>query len=75
MPIYEYRCRSCGREFEHLARTRDEKPPACPACGKAGPEKLFSAFSPMAAPVKGLPSCASGKCSSSSCSTGKCPLS
>jgi putative FmdB family regulatory protein len=75
MPIYEYRCRSCDREFEHLARTRTEKPPACPACGKSSAEKLLSAFSPMDAPVKGLPSCASGKCSSSACSSGKCPMS
>ena len=75
MPIYEYRCGSCKREFEHLVRSRSEKAPVCPACGKSGVEKMLSAFSPMAAPVKGLPACASGKCSSSGCSSGKCPMS
>jgi putative FmdB family regulatory protein len=30
MPIYEYRCESCGHEFEQLIRTGDT--PACPSC-------------------------------------------
>jgi len=37
MPIYEYRCRDCGSEFEVLVRA-DEKP-VCSACGKRRLEK------------------------------------
>ena len=33
MPIYEYRCRKCGEDFEVLFRNRDEKMSvACPKC-------------------------------------------
>jgi putative FmdB family regulatory protein len=41
MPIYEYACRSCGREFEELVRG-DERP-ACPSCGNIEVEKQLSA--------------------------------
>ncbi len=44
MPIYEYRCRSCGHRFETLHARMDEPAPACPGCGGSDPEKLFSAF-------------------------------
>lgn len=30
MPIFEYRCCGCGREFEQLVRTGDI--PECPSC-------------------------------------------
>ena len=48
MPIYEYRCRSCGHAFEHLARTRVDAPAACAKCGAAAPVKQFSTFSARA---------------------------
>ena len=33
MPIYEFQCRACGKEFEELFRsTGAVKPPACPKC-------------------------------------------
>jgi putative FmdB family regulatory protein len=31
MPIYEYRCESCGLEFERIQKVSDSAPP-CPAC-------------------------------------------
>lgn len=46
MPIYEFRCASCGAVFEELARA-DELPP-CPECGAPGPERLISQVSPPA---------------------------
>jgi putative FmdB family regulatory protein len=34
MPIYEYRCPSCGHEFEELLLSRaEEQDVACPQCG------------------------------------------
>jgi putative FmdB family regulatory protein len=40
MPIFEYRCTSCGHEFELLVRTGVT--PACPSCRSADLEKLLS---------------------------------
>ncbi|MDO5483416.1 MAG: zinc ribbon domain-containing protein [Desulfovibrionaceae bacterium] len=40
MPIYEYSCEKCGREFEELVF--DDQPPACPHCGSAHTHKLMS---------------------------------
>jgi putative FmdB family regulatory protein len=45
MPLYEYRCKHCGSEFECLMLSPNEPEPACPCCGKAGVEKLMSAGS------------------------------
>ena len=44
MPIYEYRCSSCQREFE-LRRSFSEvdSPAACPTCGSPG-QRLLSVF-------------------------------
>jgi putative FmdB family regulatory protein len=40
MPIFEYVCRDCGREFE--AFVTGERKPACPACQGANLGKLLS---------------------------------
>lgn len=40
MPIYEYKCKKCGKDFEELV-FGDECPP-CPACGSQKTEKLMS---------------------------------
>jgi len=42
MPIYEYKCRSCGSEFEALVRPGDS--PACPSCKGSDLERLISMF-------------------------------
>jgi len=44
MPIYEYQCLSCGKQFE-LSRPLSEAgaPAPCPDCGGAS-EKLISGF-------------------------------
>lgn len=42
MPIFEYRCSGCGREFEALVRASTQ--PACPQCGSAQVDKLLSVF-------------------------------
>ena len=44
MPVYEYRCRSCGAEFEIMSRSYSADPGLkCPSCGAASPRKVFSA--------------------------------
>jgi putative FmdB family regulatory protein len=43
MPLYDFHCRSCGREFEALARPQDP-PVKCPACQGEDLERLLSGF-------------------------------
>lgn len=43
MPLYEYRCRECGKTFEELV-TVAEQPVTCPACGSSDVERLLSMF-------------------------------
>ena len=40
VPLYEYRCSGCAKEFELLVRKGDA--PACPSCGSQDLEKLLS---------------------------------
>jgi putative FmdB family regulatory protein len=40
MPLYEYKCRGCGRRFEALVRSGDT--PACPSCHSADLERQLS---------------------------------
>jgi putative FmdB family regulatory protein len=42
MPLFEYECRGCGRQFEYLVR-RDASP-SCPACASVNLQKLLSVF-------------------------------
>jgi putative FmdB family regulatory protein len=42
VPLYDFRCRRCSREFEALVL---KEPPACPSCGHADLERLVSGFS------------------------------
>ncbi len=44
MPIYQYRCRDCGREFEHFQRGASEPAPRCPQCEGEDLAKLPAAF-------------------------------
>lgn len=43
MPIYEYRCQSCGHDLEKLQRLSDEHLKDCPSCGKPDLKRLISA--------------------------------
>ena len=43
MPIYDFRCRTCGHEFEALVRSQDA-PPHCRSCHGADLERLLSGF-------------------------------
>ncbi|MDL2210398.1 zinc ribbon domain-containing protein [Desulfovibrio sp. OttesenSCG-928-O18] len=41
MPIYEYRCKKCGIDFEEIMGANDPAP-ACPDCHSDKTEKLVS---------------------------------
>lgn len=43
MPIYEYRCTSCGHQQEFLQKVSDAPLTQCTACGKPTFSKLVSA--------------------------------
>jgi putative FmdB family regulatory protein len=43
MPIFEYQCASCGKEFELLVRNSSTVP-ECPACNSTELRKKLSAF-------------------------------
>jgi putative FmdB family regulatory protein len=43
MPIYEYRCSSCGFQNEYLQKVDAEPLAVCPECGKGTFNKLLSA--------------------------------
>jgi putative FmdB family regulatory protein len=42
MPIYEYRCKECGKQIEVLIRSEKEAP-SCPNCSSTQMERLISA--------------------------------
>src|SRR3954469_18838613 len=41
MPVYEYQCKACGRDFEYQQRMADPDKTTCEACGGAL-ERLIS---------------------------------
>ena len=42
MPLYDYKCRACGHQFEALVR--DATLPVCPSCQGQDLEQLLSLF-------------------------------
>jgi putative FmdB family regulatory protein len=49
MPVYEYRCKTCGRTHEIEHGFNDERPSKCPSCGGV----LVRVFSPVGVVFKG----------------------
>jgi putative FmdB family regulatory protein len=42
MPLYEYRCDSCGHQFEVIQKFSDDPIALCPSCGAGPVVKLLS---------------------------------
>jgi putative FmdB family regulatory protein len=42
VPIYEFRCQSCGERVELWVRSGEGDSPVCPSCGGVALERLFS---------------------------------
>ncbi|GAB4487217.1 MAG: hypothetical protein OHK006_16060 [Thermodesulfovibrionales bacterium] len=68
MPIYEYRCNSCGCEFEKLVYGKCHV--VCPTCSSEDVTKKLSTFGmsgvekPFSGTSSGCTSCSKGSCSS-----------
>jgi len=60
MPLFEYECRGCGKQFEYL--TRDGQSPSCPACQGADLQKLLSVFAVSGGGEKSFDVPAAGAC-------------
>ncbi len=64
MPIYEYKCKNCGKKFEEFQPLNaGNENVICPNCNTPQPERLFSAFSSSGASIGTTVS--SGSCGSS----------
>jgi putative FmdB family regulatory protein len=62
MPIYEYRCSSCGIKYEKIVfNPSAAPPPRCPSCGSEQVEKLISAPGACGVPAAGSPFGGSGR--------------
>jgi len=42
MPVYTYRCESCGVQFEHSQKFTDSPLVRCPECGKKTLRKVYT---------------------------------
>ncbi|HZW03685.1 MAG TPA: zinc ribbon domain-containing protein [Anaerolineaceae bacterium] len=61
MPLYEYRCETCGRTFEKMAAfSQADGSPECPHCHGSQTRKQISTFATRGA-------AAAGSASASSC--------
>jgi len=40
MPLYEYKCTSCGKRFELIQKFSDPPQTACPSCGQTAERQL-----------------------------------
>jgi putative FmdB family regulatory protein len=52
MPIFEYQCASCGKEFEILVRNSSAAP-KCPECSGTELRKKLSAFATISSSAAG----------------------
>jgi putative FmdB family regulatory protein len=74
MPIYDFKCKYCGRVFEMLVRNTESQAIICPDCGGGSLEKLIS--SPVlvkaSRPTSGGTCCGRAeRCASPPCSGGE----
>ena len=70
MPIYEYQCKSCGKQIEVLQSSSETTKQKCPGCGKTM-ERIMSATGSVQ--MGRSSSAPPPSCSGGSCATGTCP--
>jgi putative FmdB family regulatory protein len=48
MPLYEYRCKNCGKSFEKMMRWSEaDRSPVCPNCQSQDTQKQISTFASL----------------------------
>jgi putative FmdB family regulatory protein len=68
MPIFDYRCKDCGEEFDLLiGKNASEEEKKCTKCGSKKIERKYSSFGVNMNNKPDIPSCPT-------CSTGTCNL-
>ncbi len=61
MPLYEFLCDTCGRQFESYQRlTEVKKEETCPACGGRAGKMGISVFTAKGTSTQGGSSCGAG---------------
>jgi len=75
MPIFEYRCRECGENFEAIVKSSEVRV-ACKSCGGRKVEKKLSVFavSTSSAPTASATPAKSGPCGCGSPRRGVCGM-
>jgi putative FmdB family regulatory protein len=68
VPVFEYKCATCGGRFERLMFSTTSSV-ACPDCGSAEVEKLPSTFGMSGVERQTTSTGACASCSSGSCSS------
>ena len=74
MPLYEYACEQCDKEFELLIRSSNDEA-ACPDCGTKKITKLLSLPAAHTSLSQSLPICKmprGGGCGLPQCGSGGC---
>ena len=74
MPIYDFKCKKCGKVSELLVRSADSQDVSCPDCGNSNMERLISSsyLVKMGSPSSGATCCGKAeRCETPPCSTGE----
>jgi len=66
MPLYEFRCPSCGEKFEEIVRVTQTDQVVCPECGGEKPERQMSVFATVGDSSSSFASSSSSGCGGSS---------
>jgi len=75
MPIYEYVCTACEREFEEFARSMTvKKTPPCPHCRSSRVVQKLSVFAAREGTARSTGSFAGGGCGRCGDPNGPCAL-
>jgi putative FmdB family regulatory protein len=74
MPIYEYQCKACRKDFDHLAKSMSlaDADVPCPTCGSKKTHRKMSVFA-VAGAASGTTQSAAGHQHTGMCGCGKVP--